>query len=55
MKESEPMTAQEWIERTTWREWAHSSERIAAPITCWLVGRAGIAIGEARELADRIA
>ena len=31
---------------------AHASERIAAPIACWLVGRAGVGIDEARRLAD---
>lgn len=31
---------------------AHSSERVAAPIACWLVGRAGISVEEARRLAD---
>lgn len=35
---------------------AHASERLAAPLTCWLVGRAGItpeeALRIARELAD---
>ena len=31
---------------------AHSSERVAAPIACWLVGRAGITVEEARRLAD---
>jgi hypothetical protein len=33
---------------------AHSSERIAAPIACWLVGRAGLTPDAAREIADRI-
>jgi len=28
-------------------EAAHSSERIAAPITCWLIARAGISPAEA--------
>lgn len=27
---------------------AHASERMAAPVACWLVARAGIAPGEAR-------
>jgi hypothetical protein len=31
---------------------AHSSERIAAPIACWLVGRAGLSIAEAHALAE---
>ena len=30
---------------------AHSSERIAAPIACWLVGRAGISVADAQALA----
>jgi Domain of unknown function (DUF6457) len=33
---------------------AHSSERIAAPIACWLVGRAGTSPDAARELAERV-
>ena len=27
---------------------AHASERIAAPVACWLVARAGLSPGEAR-------
>ena len=34
---------------------AHASERTAAPITCWLVGRAGIGVEDARRLADEVA
>ena len=34
---------------------AHASERTAAPITCWLIGQAGIGVDEARRLADGIA
>jgi hypothetical protein len=30
---------------------AHASERIAAPIACWLVGRAGVTVEDARRLA----
>ena len=33
---------------------AHASERTAAPITCWLVGRAGLGVDEARAVADRL-
>jgi len=33
---------------------AHSSERIAAPIACWLVGRAGASVAQARSWADEI-
>lgn len=32
---------------------AHASERRAAPLACWLVGRAGIDPAAARALADR--
>jgi hypothetical protein len=34
---------------------AHASERIAAPIACWLIGRAGMSVDEARRIADTIA
>jgi hypothetical protein len=30
---------------------AHASERLAAPIACWLIGRAGIAADEAMKHA----
>ncbi len=33
---------------------AHSSERIAAPVACWVAGSAGLDLDEARELAERI-
>ena len=33
---------------------AHSSERIAAPIACYLAGRDGRPISELRDLADGI-
>ena len=33
---------------------AHASERIAAPIACYLVGRAGIDIATARQLAAEV-
>ena len=33
---------------------AHASERTAAPIACWLVGRAGLAPDTARELAGDV-
>lgn len=33
---------------------AHSSERIAAPVACWIAGRAGLGLDEARELAESI-
>jgi hypothetical protein len=31
---------------------AHASERIAAPIACWLAGTSGRPLGEAREAAE---
>ncbi len=34
---------------------AHSSERLAAPIACWLVGRAGASPAEALAVARTIA
>jgi len=34
---------------------AHASERIAAPISCWLVARSGRSVEEARQLADALA
>jgi hypothetical protein len=30
---------------------AHASERTAAPIACWLVGRSGIVLSQALEMA----
>ena len=33
---------------------AHASERTAAPITCWLIGQAGIGVDEARLLDDSL-
>jgi hypothetical protein len=34
---------------------AHASDRTAAPLTTWLVGRAGSPCAEARQLAERLA
>ena len=34
---------------------AHASERLAAPLTCYLVGRAGVAPAEALATVRRIA
>jgi Domain of unknown function (DUF6457) len=34
---------------------AHASERIAAPLACWLVGRAGLDPAEAGRIAGEIA
>jgi uncharacterized protein DUF6457 len=34
---------------------AHASERIAAPIACWLAGGSGRSLAEARQTAEGIA
>jgi hypothetical protein len=34
-------------------EAAHSSERTAAPIACWIAGRTGKPLAEAIEIAER--
>lgn len=33
---------------------AHSSERTAAPVACWIAGRLGLDLDEAYEVGDRI-
>ncbi len=35
-------------------EAAHSSERVAAPVACWLAARAGIELEQAMELAREV-
>jgi Domain of unknown function (DUF6457) len=35
-------------------EAAHSSERIAAPVACWLAARAGVGLEEAMRLAQEV-
>ena len=34
---------------------AHASERTAAPITCWMAARAGVAPGDALAIGKRLA
>jgi hypothetical protein len=34
---------------------AHASERVAAPIACYLIGKANIGVGDARAAAESIA
>jgi hypothetical protein len=34
---------------------AHASARTAAPVSCWVAGRAGIPLAEARRLAETVA
>ncbi len=33
---------------------AHASERLAAPIACWLIGAAGLNVAEALDVARRV-
>jgi hypothetical protein len=33
---------------------AHSSERIAAPVACWMIGRAGLDPVEAKRIATEL-
>ncbi len=33
---------------------SHDSERIAAPIACWLAGRADVTLAAAQEMAERV-
>jgi Domain of unknown function (DUF6457) len=35
-------------------EAAHSSERIAAPVACWLAAKAGVGLEEALRLAQEV-
>ncbi len=33
---------------------AHASERIAAPVACWIAGRAGLPLRQAIEIAKQV-
>ena len=35
-------------------EAAHSSERIAAPVACWLAAKAGVSLTEAMSIAQEV-
>jgi hypothetical protein len=35
-------------------EAAHSSERTAAPLACWLAGRSGMSLGRLRKVAEGV-
>ena len=35
-------------------EAAHSSERVAAPVACWLAAKAGLELSQAMQLAQQI-
>ena len=34
---------------------AHASERIAAPVACWMAAGADVSLADARRLADELA
>lgn len=34
---------------------AHASERFAAPLTCWLIGRVGVDVDQAMSIAEDLA
>ena len=53
---TEPPSSQEWSQLLDVAgEAAHSSERVAAPVACWVAARAGAAPGRALEVAREIA
>jgi hypothetical protein len=53
---TEPPSSDEWSQLLdVAAEAAHSSERLAAPVACWVVARAGVAPGRALEVAQEIA
>jgi hypothetical protein len=33
---------------------AHGSERIAAPVSCWMAARAGVGLAEATRIAEEV-
>jgi hypothetical protein len=33
---------------------AHASERTAAPLACWIAGRAGMSLAELRAISERV-
>jgi hypothetical protein len=49
---TEPPSSDEWSQLLDVAgEAAHSSERVAAPVACWVVARAGVAPASALEIA----
>jgi hypothetical protein len=52
---TEPPTAKEWSALLDLAgEAAHSSERVAAPIACWMAARSGTQPEEALEIARQV-
>lgn len=53
---TEPPTSEEWSTLLDLAgEAAHASERVAAPVACWVAARAGTPPGQALEIAREIA
>jgi hypothetical protein len=53
---TEPPSAQEWSQLLDLAgEAAHSSERVAAPVSCWVTARAGVSPARALEVAKEMA
>jgi hypothetical protein len=53
---TEPPSAQDWSTILDLAgEAAHSSERVAAPVACWVAARAGVGLDEALTAARQIA
>jgi len=52
---TEPPSSDEWSQLLDVAgEAAHSSERVAAPVACWVVARAGLSPSRALEVAREI-
>jgi Domain of unknown function (DUF6457) len=53
---TEPPTSEEWTTLLELAgEAAHASERVAAPVACWVAARAGMPLADALEIARGIA
>jgi hypothetical protein len=53
---AEPPSAHEWsVLLDLAGEAAHSSERIAAPVACWVAAKAGVSVDEALVAARELA
>jgi hypothetical protein len=52
---TEPPSADEWAQLLDLAgEAAHSSERVAAPVSCWVAARAGVEPARALEVAREV-
>ncbi len=53
---TEPPSSEEWSQLLDMAgEAAHSSERVAAPVSCWVAARAGVPPAAALQVAREIA